>query len=90
MPVLEISLAGSPNSCLVKIGKQHFRSLVDSGAEESLMHRRVYQNLKEKPKLQRKKVYLQSVNGESLIVDGYINITFEMKGEKNVSYFLHC
>ena len=45
MPVYKIDLLGNPNSCLVKIGKQVFRSLVDSGAEASLIHRRAYQNL---------------------------------------------
>ena len=36
----KINVSGSPNSCLVKIGKQRFRTLVDTGAECSLMHRR--------------------------------------------------
>ena len=43
MPVYKIDLLGNPNSCLVKIGKQNFRSLVDSGAEVSLIHSRTYQ-----------------------------------------------
>ena len=28
-----IIVSGSPNSCLLKIGKQKFRTLVDTGAE---------------------------------------------------------
>ena len=55
MPVYKIDLLGNPNSCLVKIGKQVFRSFVDAGAEVSLIHRRAYQNLKDKPKLKNKK-----------------------------------
>ena len=48
IPTYKINLAGSPNSCIIKIGKNKFRSLVDTGAEVSLMHRRVYDSLKVK------------------------------------------
>ena len=51
-----VNVSGNPNSCIVFIGKQKFRSLVDTGAECSLMHRRVYDNLKNKPKLLKKSV----------------------------------
>lgn len=82
MPVYKIALAGNPNSCMIKIGKTNFRTLVDSGAEVSLMHQRVFQNLKDKPKLIRKRVHLQSVNGNSLKVIGCTDINFEMRGLK--------
>ena len=49
IPIYKINLAGSPNSCIITIGKNKFRSLVDTGAEVSLMHRRVYDSLKVKP-----------------------------------------
>ena len=52
-----INVSGSPNSCLVKIGKQRFRTLVDTGAECSLMHRRVYDQLKNKPRLVKKSLF---------------------------------
>ena len=52
----KINLAGSANSCIIKIGKNKFKFLVDTGAEVSLMHRRVYDLLKVKPKLQHKKI----------------------------------
>ena len=87
MPVYKVSLAGNPNSCMIKIGKTNFRTLVDSGAEVSLMHQRVFQNLKDKPKLIRKKVYLQSVNGNSLTVVGCTDINFEMRGLKMTQKF---
>ena len=45
----KISLSGNRNSCLIKIGKHRLRSLVDTGAECSLMHRRIYDQLKDKP-----------------------------------------
>lgn len=76
----KINLAGSPNSCIVKIGKHKFRSLVDTGAEVSLMHRRIYDQLKVKPRLQNKKINLQGVNGELLNVDGCIDLTFSIGG----------
>ena len=80
MPVYKIDLLGNPNSCLVKIGKQSFRALVDSGAEVSLIHSRAYQNLKDKPKLMNKKVHLQSASGQPMIVDGSINVTLDIRG----------
>lgn len=44
------------------------------------MHRRVYDNLKNKPKLQKKTVDLQSANGSSLTVDGCVNAQFLIGG----------
>ena len=70
----KISVSGSPNSCLVKIGKQRYRTLVDTGAECSLMHRRIYDQLKNKPRLINKKVCLQSANGTELKCDGCITV----------------
>lgn len=58
-PSYKIEVTGSSNSCLLKIGKQRFRSLVDSCAEVSLLHKRVYDSLKFKPKLIKRKVNLQ-------------------------------
>ena len=49
--IFKISVSGSPSSCLVKVGKQRFRILVDTGAECSLLHRRIYDQLKDRPKL---------------------------------------
>ena len=45
------SLAGSSNSYLIKIGKRNLRSVDNSGAKVSLVHRRVYQSLKDAPRL---------------------------------------
>ena len=57
IPTFSIALAGSPNSCIIKIEHKKYRSLVDSGAEVSLMHRRVYQSIKNAPKLTKKKAF---------------------------------
>ena len=46
------------------------------------MHRHVYNSLKIKPKLQTKKAYLQSVNGDALQVDGIVDMPFEIGGLK--------
>ena len=44
------------------------------------MHRRVYDQLKNKPKLQNKKVCLQSANGTELQCDGCITVQFCIGG----------
>lgn len=86
-PLYKIELAGSPSSCLIKIEKQNLRALVDSGAEISLMHARIYKSLKQAPKLMKKSVNLQSVNGSSLSVLGYAEIDFKIKGVRQKHAF---
>ena len=76
IPEYKIELAGTPNSCTIKIQNQRLRALVDSGAEVSLMHRRIYKTLKQKPKLSKKNINLQSVNGKSIYIDGLVNMKF--------------
>lgn len=44
------------------------------------MHRRVYDNLKNKPKLLKKNIDLQSANGSQLKVDGCVNVQFRIGG----------
>lgn len=46
------------------------------------MHRRVYDNLKDKPRLRNKHASLQTVNGEPLKLDGCAEINFEIGGLK--------
>ncbi|CAG2214089.1 unnamed protein product [Mytilus edulis] len=58
------------------------RSLIDSGASVSLLHNKIYNSIKGLPKLEKKKVNLQGVNGASLNVLGSINLDFNMKGNK--------
>ena len=70
----KISVSGSPGSCLVKIGKQRFRTLVNTGAECSLMDCHIYEQLKYRPKLLNKKVCLHSANGTELKCDGCISV----------------
>ena len=47
MLTCKAELAGTPNSCIIKINKQKFYTVLDSGAELSLIHTRVYNSLKE-------------------------------------------
>ena len=56
MPIFKIELAYNPNSCIIKINKQKFYALLDSGDEVSLIHTRVYNSLKEKPKLKKQSI----------------------------------
>ena len=51
------------------------------------MHRRVYDSLKNKPKLHKKTVDLQSANGSSLNVDGCVNVQFRIGGTEVSQYF---
>ena len=62
------------------MGKQKYRTLVDSGAELALMRRSVYNNLSNKPKLFKKNICLQSVSGQALKIDGCVDLTFLVKG----------
>ena len=53
------------------------------------MHRRVYDSLKIKPKLQHKKPFLHSVNGDPLKVDGCAEVVFDIGGIKmSHSFFI--
>ena len=87
MPIFKIELAGNPNSCIIKINKQKFRALLDSGAEVSLIHTKVYKSLKNKPKLKKQTALLQSVKGDSIDVDGCALIEYEIGKEKQEHEF---
>ena len=87
MPTFKIELAGNPNSCIIKIGKRKYRALLDSGAEVSLIHTRVYNNLGEKPKLHKQGALLQSVKGDSIDVDGCTWLKYEIGREKQEHEF---
>ena len=74
-----IDLTGNPNSCLVKIGKQRIRCLIDSGATTSLISWKFYKTLTCKPNLQKASAHLESVDGSALSLKGKIHLNFEMK-----------
>ena len=55
-------------------------TLIDTGAEVSLISKKMYYNLPFRPKLSRDSANLQAVNGQSLSVMGRVNLTFKMNG----------
>ena len=77
----------NPKSCIVKLGKQKFRTLVDTGAECSLMHCRIYDQLKNKPMLNNKKACLKSANGFELKCDDCITVQICIGGTKMSQIF---
>ena len=65
-----------------------FHNLLDSGAEVSLIHTRVYNSLKEKQKLKKQSAFLQSEKGDSIDVDGCVSLKYEVGTEKQEHWFL--
>ena len=62
--------------------KQMFCALLDSGAEVSLFHTRVYNYLKEKPNLKTQIALLQSVKGDPIDIDECVSFKYEIGREK--------
>ena len=73
-------MAGSPNSCIIKIEGQKYRALVDTGASLSILASKVVEKMKSKPKLLRKQVNLHSVDGSRLESSGFCEISFKIGG----------
>ena len=88
MPTFKIELAGNPNSCIIKTNKQKFCDLLDSGAEVSLIHTRVYNSLKQKPKLKKQSAFLQSIKDDSIHLDGCASLKYEIGREKQEHEYL--
>ena len=81
------SVTKGPNSLLIKIGKQKYRALVDSGAEVSLIHRCVFHSLKNKPKLRKHDLSLATAGNTPLNIDGFIELEFCIGGIKMLHKF---
>jgi hypothetical protein len=81
--VVKINIAGGNSTCTISIGNTRMRSLVDTGARVSLMNRTIYQSLANRPRLKSSNLCLQTVNGESMPVDGRVNIRFTI-GSKSI------
>ena len=58
------------------------RALVDSGAELTLINKKIYDSLKYKVPIKRKNIALQSANGSSINALGEIELSFKMGGLK--------
>ena len=65
---------------MLKIRGQKYRALIDTGAEKSLISRRVYRAIPNRPKLSRSDINLQSVTGNQVRIDGSINLEFVVAG----------
>ena len=59
-----------------------FCALLDSGAEISLIHTRVYNSQKEKPKLKEQNALLQLVMDDSIDLDRCASLKYENGREK--------
>ena len=62
--IFQVNLASNPNSTVIKINKTKIRALLNSGADISLLHERVYKSIKGLPPLKRTQVLIQSVRGD--------------------------
>lgn len=83
-----VNLAGSPSSILVKLKGQRYRALVDTGADISLIHSRVYNQVKKTVRLEASDISLQTVNGEPLRFRGKVTIPLQIGKEKVSHTFL--
>ena len=87
VPIYKIELVGNPNSCIIRINNQKYCALLDSGAEVSLVHSRIYNCLRDKPKLKKQSALLQSVKGDSIDVDGCALLKYAIGKEKQEHEF---
>jgi len=68
----------------IQIGKRGYRCLVDTGAEVSIMHEKVFKELKG-VELKQKEVALQSATGSALLVKGVTDLEFKL-GQKTFKH----
>ena len=71
----------SANSCLAKVGKNTYRTLVDSGASVCVMHERVYDQLRPRPPLRAYKgKTMKGASGKPLHTVGIANVSIDIAG----------
>ena len=75
-------IPSSPNSCIMKVQGLTIRSLIDTGSELTLINRKIYDSLKNKPVLKRSKIALHSANGSHMEVCGVIDLDIKIQGLK--------
>lgn len=71
----DINIAGSHNSCVIKISNQKLKVLVDTGEEVSLISKDLHNKFKEKGE-SSDELALQSVSGENLTVHRATKLPF--------------
>ena len=79
---VEQPLIRNPNTVLITLQGIQLRSLIDSGADKSMIHERVYNMLKHKPTLRKEKVNYQSVTGNDIKILGNTTLEFKIGGAK--------
>ena len=79
--IFGIRLAGRSKCVTARTGKQRFGCLLDTGAETSVLHERMFRGLKGVT-LRKKDVDLQTANGSALKVLGVADIDFKL-GDKD-------
>ena len=68
------------NSCLIQVERNPIRALVDTGADVSVMHKRIYDSLKEKPQLKTTYTKLSGAKGNSISSYGVASVKFAIAG----------
>lgn len=80
MPTVTVNSVENPNSCVIRIGRQKFRPLIDTGAAVSIVNSNVHWSLPYPSKLSKPKVNLKSVSGTELKIQGCASIQFKIGG----------
>ena len=83
-----INVAGSPKCVSIQIGKQRYRTLVDTGAEVSLVSEKTWGKFHPQPRMTKTPVTLHSVSGEGLNVRGKVSLKFSLGGKKFTHTFI--
>lgn len=69
---------GAANCIPIKIEKNKFRALVDTGAEISVIKSTVLESLREKPEIKKIEMNLRTANGSPLIVQGVARLQIKV------------
>jgi hypothetical protein len=76
-PTYEINLTDNPSSCILNIGKNRLRALINTRALVSLISKKMFDSLPFRPQVNRKDIpFLQATN--SLTSIGSIEMTFKI------------
>ena len=85
MPRPDIHIRVSPNTISIRIGSRICRALIDTGADVSVVHSKVFKSIKPRPDLISKSIKLQTANGSRLKFKGETSLEFKV-GEQRSRY----
>ena len=80
--IFQLKEGGSPNSCIVFIGKIRCRALIDTGADICILSHKMYKKFKLDTKIKPVSQVLQSAGGQALKTIGITEITFKLGSKK--------